>query len=254
MFRNEALSSDVLHKYTCFYRINLERYTGGHMNIATYIEHTLLAPDATPAQITRLCAEALRYGFASVVISSSYVPLASALLKGSSVNVCTVIGFSSGATMTAAKVCEATAALAEGATELDMVLHIGKLKSGDHQYVGNEIATLALIAHKQGAILKVIIETCLLTDAEKRTACQIADGAGADFVKTSTGFSARGATISDIVLMRAAVGPLMGVKASGGIGDYATAKAMIDAGATRIGTSKSIAIVGGAPKEDIPIC
>ena len=219
------------------------------MHLAPYIDHTLLRPEATPEQIERLCHEALQYGFASVCVNPSYVPLADSLLRGSSVAVCTVIGFPLGATLTVAKATEACAALAAGATELDMVIHIGKLKSGDNWYVYNEIARLALVAHESGAKLKVIIETALLTDAEKCMMCQIATQACADYVKTSTGLSSGGATVEDVRLLRSLLGGKIGVKASGGIKDYATAKAMFDAGATRIGTSAGVAIVTGAPKE-----
>lgn len=217
------------------------------MNIARYIDHTLLRPDATPAQIKKLCEEAVQYGFASVCINPAYVSLAAQLLAGTPVKVCTVIGFPLGATPTLVKVIEMDQAIEDGADEFDMVLNVGHLKSGDHEYVKYEIAVLACEAHSDGKILKVIIETALLTDDEKRTACLLAKEAGTDFVKTSTGFAAGGATTQDVTLMRATVGPDMGVKASGGITDYPTAKAMIDAGATRIGTSKGVAIVSGAP-------
>jgi len=221
------------------------------MDIAKYIDHTLLRPEATSAQITQLCIEAKRYGFASVCVNPSYVALAANLLYGQPVKVCSVVGFPLGATSTVIKVAEASAALASGAQELDMVINIGMLKSGDHFYVENEIARIVTLAHQSGAIVKVIIETALLSDDEKRIACTRAQAAGADFVKTSTGFSSGGATVADIKLMRAIAGPLMGVKASGGISDYATAKAMIDAGATRIGTSKGIAIVQGEPADEV---
>lgn len=216
-------------------------------NIASYIDHTLLKPEATPADIKKLCEEAAKYGFASVCVNPSYVSLARQLLEKTSVKVCAVIGFPLGATSSLAKVIEADLALEDGADELDMVINIGRLKSGDHEYVKGEISALVFVAHECGKILKVIIETALLTDNEKRAACLLAKEAGADFVKTSTGFSKGGAIIVDVLLMRSIVGPAMGVKASGGIADYATAKAMIDAGATRIGTSKGIAIVSGAP-------
>lgn len=225
-------------------------------NIASYIDHTLLKPEATPDQITALCEEAKQYHFASVCINPSYVALAAGLLRGSGVKVCTVIGFPLGATSTAAKLCEASAALEDGATELDVVINIGRLKSGDTAYVKDEIEQLARLAHDSGAILKVIIETALLSSQngqdERVLACQLAKGAGADFVKTSTGFARGGATILDVEIMRNAVGPDMGVKASGGISTYADAEFMINAGATRIGTSKSIAIVNGAPKSTTP--
>lgn len=220
------------------------------MDLARYIDHTALKPETTAAQIEKLCAEARQYGFASVCVNPSYVPLAKKLLEGSTVKVCTVIGFPLGATSTGAKIAEAEIALADGAEELDMVINVGMLKSSAHTYerlyVLHEIAQLAATAHEGKAILKVIIETSLLTDDQKRTACTLAKKAGADFVKTSTGFNGGGATVEDIKLMREVVGPEMGVKASGGVGDYATAKAMIEAGATRIGASKGVAIVSGA--------
>jgi deoxyribose-phosphate aldolase len=218
------------------------------MNIAAYIDHTLLKPEATKAQITQLCSEALQHSFASVCVNPTWVALAAHLLKGSAVKVCTVIGFPLGATTPQGKVYEAKVAIDEGAAELDVVINIGRLKGGDWGYVKDEITQLAMFAHYSGVILKVIIETALLSDDEKRTVCQIAKEAGVDFVKTSTGFSSGGATVPDILLMRSVVGPNVGVKASGGITDFATAKAMIDAGATRIGTSKGVAIVLGAPK------
>jgi deoxyribose-phosphate aldolase len=219
------------------------------MHIAKYIDHTLLKPEATPAQVVQLCSEAKRYEFASVCVNPSYVVLATHLLHGQQVKICTVIGFPLGMTKTVIKVAEASAALAAGAQELDMVINVGMLKAGEQFYVENEIASIVALAHKEGAIVKVIIETALLSDDEKRLACTLARSAGADFVKTSTGFSGGGATVDDVKLMRATVGPLMGVKASGGISDYVTAQAMIDAGATRIGTSKGVAIVKGAPPD-----
>lgn len=217
------------------------------MNISSYIDHTLLKPEATPAQITALCEEAKQYHFASVCINPSYVARAANLLRGSGVKVCTVIGFPLGATSTAAKLYEASTAIHDGATELDMVINVGRLKFGDTVYVKDEIEQLARVAHDSGAILKVIIETALLGFAqdgkdERVLACELALSAGADFVKTSTGFTHRGASVNDVVVMRKAVGPNMGVKASGGISTYADAKAMIDAGATRIGTSKGVVI------------
>lgn len=217
------------------------------MNIAKYIDHTLLKPEATPAQIEKLCAEAREYGFASVCVNSSFVPLVKKLLTGSSVKVCTVIGFPLGAMSTEGKCDEALYALGDGADELDMVINIGRLKEGNIGYVFDEISQLATIAHDGKAILKVIIETSLLADGEKKRACKLAKDAGADFVKTSTGFTSGGATVEDVRLMRNAVGKKMGVKASGGISDHKTALAMIEAGATRIGTSKGVAIVAGTP-------
>lgn len=218
------------------------------MNIASYIDHTLLRPEATPDQIASLCAEAKQYHFASVCVNPSYVKLASDLLCDSDVLVCTVIGFPLGATLTDVKLFEASVALNNGADELDMVINVGRLRAGDLDYVRAEINILAALAHQyMGPILKVIIETALLTDDEKIAACLLAREAGADFVKTSTGTLAGGATVNDIMLMRATVGPIIGVKASGGVSTYAQAIKMINAGANRIGTSKGVAIVNGAP-------
>lgn len=218
------------------------------MNIARYIDHTLLRPDATQREIEQLCNEAVHYGFAAVCVNPMYVSLAKERLKTFPVKVCTVIGFPLGATTTVAKAIEMDQALEDGADEFDMVINIGRLKSGDVEYVQNEISALAWEAHDEGKILKVIIETCLLSDDEKRTACLLAKAAGADFVKTSTGFSTGGAIVADVMLMKSVVGPDIGVKASGGVSNYETAKAMIAAGATRIGTSKGIVIAEGAPK------
>lgn len=218
------------------------------MNIAKYIDHTALKPETTPDQISTLCDEALQYGFASVCVNPSFVRQAKSKLAGSDVKICTVIGFPLGATSSGAKLYESSIALEEFADELDMVINVGRLKSGDVDYVRKEIQDIADCAHSYGMIVKVIIETALLTDEEKRLACRLAKEAGADFVKTSTGFAGGGATTQDIALMRSVVGPDMGVKASGGISTYEQAKAMIDAGATRIGASKSIAIVTNAPK------
>ncbi len=212
------------------------------MSIASYIDHTLLKPDATVQQIDKLCAEAAEYHFASVCVNPWFVPRCVKNLKDTGVKVCTVIGFPLGATTTETKVFEALQAIRSGAEEIDMVINISAMKSGSFQAVEQEIQALAAAA-EGSALLKVIIETCLLTEEEKIRACQIAKRAGADFVKTSTGFSTGGATVEDIVLMRKTVGPEMGVKASGGIRDYATARAMIEAGATRIGASAGVAIV-----------
>lgn len=212
------------------------------MSIASYIDHTLLKPEATAGQIDKLCAEAAEYHFASVCVNPWFVPRCVKNLKGAGVKVCTVIGFPLGATTTETKVFEALQAIRSGAEEIDMVINISALKSGSFQAVEQEIQALAAAA-EGSAKLKVIIETCLLTEEEKIRACQIAKRAGADFVKTSTGFSTGGASTEDVALMRKTVGPEMGVKASGGIRDYATACAMIKAGATRIGASAGVAIV-----------
>lgn len=215
--------------------------------LARLIDHTMLKPEATPAEIEQLCEEALRYRFASVCVNPAYVPLAVAKLAGTEVAVCTVVGFPLGATTTAAKVCEAEQALDDGATELDMVLFIGALKVGDRERVEDDIAAVATVCHDGGGLLKVIIETALLSDEEKVLACELAQDADADFVKTSTGFAASGARLEDVRLMRETVGPEIGVKAAGGIHSYEEAMAMIEAGANRIGASAGVRIVEEAP-------
>ena len=212
--------------------------------IASMIDHTLLKPEATPAQVEKLCAEAAEYHFASVCVNPVYIPLAARLLDGTGVKVCCVVGFPLGAIAPEQKAAEAASCAAMGAEELDMVIHVGAAKAGDWALVQRDIAGVVKAA--AGRTVKVIIETCLLTDEEKVKACEAAKAAGADFVKTSTGFSTGGATTHDIALMRKTVGPEMGVKASGGIRDYATAMAMIEAGATRIGASSGKKIVEGA--------
>ncbi len=212
--------------------------------IASMIDHTLLKPEATPAQIEKLCAEAAEYHFASVCVNPVYIPLAARLLKDTGVKVCCVVGFPLGAIAPEQKAAEAASCAAMGAEELDMVLHVGAAKAGDWALVQRDIEGVVKAA--AGHTVKVIIETCLLTDEEKVKACEAAKAAGAHFVKTSTGFSTGGATTHDIALMRKTVGPEMGVKASGGIRDYETAMAMIEAGANRIGASAGIAIVAAA--------
>jgi deoxyribose-phosphate aldolase len=212
--------------------------------IAAMIDHTLLKPEATPAQIEKLCAEAAEYHFASVCVNPVYIPLAARLLKGTGVKVCCVVGFPLGAIAPEQKAAEAASCAAMGAEELDMVIHVGAAKVGDWALVQRDIEGVVKAA--AGHTVKVIIETCLLTDEEKVKACEAAKAAGAHFVKTSTGFSTGGATTHDIALMRKTVGPEMGVKASGGIRDYETAMAMIEAGANRIGASAGIAIVAAA--------
>ena len=212
--------------------------------IASMIDHTLLKPEATPAQVEKLCAEAAEYHFASVCVNPVYIPLAARLLDGTGVKVCCVVGFPLGAIAPEQKAAEAASCAAMGAEELDMVIHVGAAKAGDWALVQRDIAGVVKAA--AGRTVKVIIETCLLTDEEKVKACEAAKAAGADFVKTSTGFSTGGATTHDIALMRKTVGPEMGVKASGGIRDYTTAMAMIEAGANRIGASAGIEIVAAA--------
>ncbi len=211
--------------------------------LARMIDHTLLKPEATPAEIERLCAEAAEHGFATVCVNPIYVALAANLLHGTPVAVCTVAGFPLGATPTPVKRFEALQVLDDGATEVDMVIPIGRLKAGQHDVVRDDIYALAQLCHEQGALLKVILENALLTDDEKVSACRLAVEAGADFVKTSTGFARSGATVADVALMRQTVGPEIGVKAAGGIRTYADALAMIEAGANRLGASASLKIL-----------
>jgi deoxyribose-phosphate aldolase len=214
-------------------------------SLAHMIDHTLLKPDATQDQIAQLCYEARKYEFASVCVNPANVELCSQLLKGSRVLVCTVVGFPLGATSTETKVFETQQAIRGGANEVDMVINVGALKSRDYELVERDVAAVARACHAANAILKVIIEAALLTDEEKVAACQLAKVAGADFVKTSTGFGPGGATVEDVGLMRRVVGPAMGVKAAGGIRTTEDAKRMVAAGASRIGASASIKIIQG---------
>lgn len=209
--------------------------------IASYIDHTLLKPEATKEQVMKLCVEAREYKFASVCINPAFVELASSMLKDTEVKVCTVVGFPLGANTTALKVEETKQAIREGAEEIDMVINIGALKAGDAKLVEDEIR--AVVEAAKGQLVKVIIETCLLTREEKILACQLSEKAGAHYVKTSTGFSTGGATAEDVALMREVVGDRLGVKASGGVRDLITAQNMIEAGASRIGSSNSTVIV-----------
>jgi deoxyribose-phosphate aldolase len=211
--------------------------------MAHMIDHTLLKPDATQDEIAQLCYEARKYGFASVCVNPANVELCAQLLKGSGIPVCTVVGFPLGATSTETKVFEAQQAIREGATEVDMVINVGALKSRDYELVERDIASVARACHAGHAILKVIIEAALLTDEEKVVASQLTKVAGADFVKTSTGFGPGGATLEDVALMRRVVGPTIGVKAAGGIRSYEEAQKMIAAGASRIGASASVKIM-----------
>lgn len=211
---------------------------------AAFIDHTLLKADTTKEEIVTLCDEAREYFFASVCVNPTWVKTASEQLKGSPVKTCTVIGFPLGASTSEVKRFETKDAIANGATEIDMVINIGALRSGQEQLVKEDIEAVVTEA-KGKAIVKVIIETSLLTDAEKRTACELAKEAGADFVKTSTGFSTGGATAEDVKLMRGVVGPEMGVKASGGVRSFEDMKKMIEAGATRIGASSGVQIMQG---------
>lgn len=205
------------------------------------IDHTLLKQDATPEQVLKLCEEAKQFEFMSVCVNPHYVPLASEALEGSDVKVCTVVGFPLGMNMTKTKIQETQLCIAQGATEIDMVINVGMLKAGHDEYVENEIRELKSICGS--LVLKVILETCLLTDEEIVRACILSKNAGADFVKTSTGFSTGGATVHAVKLMRETVGPEMGVKASGGVRTHEDLIAMVEAGASRIGTSSGCKII-----------
>lgn len=217
--------------------------------IAGWIDHTLLKPEATAWQIKQLCQEAAEHGFATVCVNPVFVHLASGLLSKSNAAVCTVVGFPLGATLTSIKVIETLECLLGGASEIDMVINVGALKGEAYGQVLNDISSVTQAVHNHGAIVKVIIETALLTRKEKIIACLISKLAGADFVKTSTGFAAAGATAADVDLMRRVVGEKMGVKAAGGVRSYADAIAMIQAGATRIGASAGVEIVRQALAE-----
>lgn len=211
--------------------------------LAKYMDHTLLKADATLNGIDRVVAEAKQFGCASVCVNPFWVPYVARLLDGSGVATCTVVGFPLGASSTASKVFETTDAIANGADEIDMVINIGELKAGHAELVREDIRAVAEATHAGGKLLKVIIECCLLTDDEKRLACLLCAEAGADFVKTSTGFSTGGATVADVTLMRECVGPDFGVKAAGGIRTLADAYAMIEAGASRLGVSAAASIL-----------
>jgi deoxyribose-phosphate aldolase len=222
-----------------------------NLDLAGMIDHTLLKPDATPEQIAQLCFEARKYGFASVCINPAWVELCAKLLEGSQVKVCTVIGFPLGATAPEVKAFEANNAIDHGACEIDMVINIGALKARDLDLVARDIRGVVTAAHARSAIVKVILETSLLTDEEKTIASLLSKEAGADFVKTSTGFASGGATVHDVALMRKAVGAEMGVKASGGVRTYEDAEKMVKAGATRIGASAGVKIIQGPSKEPV---
>jgi deoxyribose-phosphate aldolase len=215
-------------------------------SIARLIDHTILRPEATRAEVKKVCAEALRFEFASVCVNPFWVPLVAVELRGSPVKVCTVAGFPLGATSTSAKTAEALASIRDGAHEIDMVINIGALRGGERDPVYMDIRSVVQASEDHGAIVKVILETALLEDEEKTLACKLAEQAGAVFVKTSTGFGKAGATVADVQLMRRAVGKTMGVKASGGIRTLDDLKRMVEAGATRIGASASVQIVEAA--------
>lgn len=215
----------------------------GEMIDTKYFDHTILKAEATEAQVAKICEEALAHDFASVCVNQYYTKFVAEKLKGSDVKVCTVVGFPLGMSETRVKAFETKAAIEDGATEVDMVINVGALKDKKYDYVRNDIKTLKEVCGKD-VVLKVIIETCLLTDEEKIRACELSKEAGADFVKTSTGFSTGGAKAEDVALMRKTVGEEMGVKASGGIHTAEEAQAMLDAGASRLGTSATLAIIG----------
>jgi deoxyribose-phosphate aldolase len=219
------------------------------VNRASLIDHTLLKPEATRGDIVKVCREAKQYGFASVCVNPYWVSLVASELAGSDVKVCTVVGFPLGATLTQVKIAETAAALRLGAQEIDMVLNIGALRGVDYYAVRTDIRSIVEISHRAGAIVKVILETALLNDVQKGIACVLAKTAGADFVKTSTGFGPGGATAHDVALMRAVVGPDMGVKASGGIRTLEDFETMVAAGANRIGASAGVKIVEASNTE-----
>ncbi len=219
-------------------------------NFANMIDHTLLKPDATEDQIAQLCYEARKFSFASVCVNPTHVKLCADLLQDTKVKVCTVIGFPLGATAPEVKAFETQNAIQDGATEIDMVINIGALKAEDYTLVAHDIREVVRVGHAANALVKVIIETALLTEEEKVKACLLSKEAGADFVKTSTGFSGGGATVEDISLMRRVVGPGMGVKASGGVSNFEDAQSMVKAGATRLGASAGVKIVKGSKSQN----
>ncbi len=225
--------------------IGVDAAGGIETDLAKLIDHTLLKPETSREQIEQLCAEAKKYRFASVCVNPCYVSLCSRLLKDTKVKVCTVIGFPLGATTTEAKVFEAEQAIKDGAQELDMVINVGMLKSGDYDYVEEDIFAVVSTTRRSGVLTKVILETVLLTDEEKVKACLLAKRAGSDFVKTSTGFGTGGATVGDVSLMRRVVGTAMGVKAAGGVRSREEALKMVASGADRIGASASVKIIAG---------
>lgn len=221
------------------------------LGIARYIDHTLLKPDASADQVAQLCREAREYHFASVCVNSTWVPLCAEMLKGSDVAVCTVVGFPLGASPPEVKAYEAQLAIQNGANEIDMVINIGALKSRDLKMLHRDVATVVSTCHSHSVICKVIFETSMLNDEEKVIAAQVCKMAGADFVKTSTGFGGGGATVADVALMAKVVGPDIGIKASGGVRTYQDAKDMVKAGASRIGASAGVAIVKAERGESV---
>ena len=233
-------------------RLGLHAAGGPAGDVAGMIDHTLLKPDASRAEIETLCREAAEYRFASVCVNPTWVALCARLLAGSGVKVCSVVGFPLGATTADTKHYETRRAIFDGAREIDMVINVGALKSGDLRLVERDIEAVAAPCRESGALSKVIIEAALLTDEEKITACTLAKAAGADYVKTSTGFGPGGATVADVALMRRVVGGEMGVKAAGGVRDFDAVKAMVAAGATRVGASAGVRIVQQSRGEDPP--
>ncbi len=227
-------------------RLGLQASGRPEAGLAGFIDHTLLKPDATRQQIDRLCAEAAEHGFATVCVNPCWVARCADALQGSGVGVCSVVGFPLGAAVTEIKIAETERALADGASEIDMVVNVGALKSGDLVWVERDMAGVVAACRACGALCKVILEMAYLDETEKVTACVLAKAAGADYVKTSTGFGPGGATVADVELMRRIVGPEMGVKAAGGVRDVTSAKAMIEAGATRVGASAGVQILRGA--------
>jgi deoxyribose-phosphate aldolase len=238
----EKLVAEIGEKILADLRVPSTLFTDAR-GLARLIDHTILKPDATREQIVALCREAREYGFASVCVNPFWVPLAAAELAGAESAVCTVCGFPLGANSTATKMQEAEDAIRYGAREIDMVINVGALRGGGHDAVRLDIRGVVETAHRGGAIVKAIIEAALLNDEQKVAACKLAQAAGADFVKTSTGFGPGGATAHDVALMRATVGPDMGVKAAGGIRTLDDVKAMVSAGANRIGASAGVAII-----------
>jgi deoxyribose-phosphate aldolase len=230
-------------------RVGLHASGGAPADVAAMIDHTLLKPDATRKDIEELCREAAQFGFATVCVNPAWVALAARRLAGTGVGVCSVVGFPLGATTPDVKGYETRRAIFDGAREIDMVINVGALKSGDLRHVERDIEAVTMPCRDCGALSKVIIEAALLTDDEKVTACTLAKAAGADYVKTSTGFGPGGATAADVALMRRIVGSEMGVKAAGGVRDLAGVKAMIAAGATRVGASAGVKIVQQARGE-----
>jgi deoxyribose-phosphate aldolase len=230
-------------------RVGIHAAGGASAGVAALIDHTLLKPDATRRDVEQLCHEATQFGFATVCVNPTWVPLAAGLLAGSPVRVCSVVGFPLGATSADVKGYETRRAIFDGAREIDMVINIGALKSGDLRVVERDIEAVTAPCRDCGVLSKVIIEAALLTDDEKVTACTLAKAAGADYVKTSTGFGPGGATAADVALMRRAVGSEMGVKAAGGVRDLEALQAMVAAGATRVGASAGVKIVRQARGE-----